>query len=196
MVRRLACRFPIAVRHPFLPECSWRPEWACRCRDSHKSRRATLARRGGLSILACCPQTEPFFSLLNVKPLVSCALSYRSLFNILIVMDALKNRVHENSRCVHGLRRQGSQLDKLFDFGDHVIRGRGHHRIEISRRLTIDEVSPAIAFPRLDEREIAAQAALENEFATVKFANFFSFRDHSSDASRRIEGRNSRAGSA
>ena len=50
-------------------------------------------------------------------------------------------------------------FDKLFDFSDHVVGSRRHHGIEIARSLAVDEVAPAVAFPRFDEREIAAQSA-------------------------------------
>src|SRR5258708_30111179 len=94
------------------------------------------------------------------------------------------------------IRLKLAELDQLFDFGNHVIRGGGHHGIEISRRLAIDKIAPAVALPSLDEGKLAANGAFENVRAAIKFTRLFSFRDHSAVARGRKERRNARAACA
>src|SRR5258708_20144640 len=98
----------------------------------------------------------------------SRALSHGSLFDRLLVIRSLKNSVHENSRCVHAIGRQRSQFDQLFHFGDHIVRRRRHHGIEIPGGLAIDEVSPAAASPPLLEPEIPPQTPLQNISSSIE----------------------------
>src|SRR5579864_5700285 len=125
----------------------------------------------------------------QLKPALR-ALAYRSFFDGLLVIGALKNSVHKNSRRMYAVRRQLAEFHQFFHFRDHIIRGSRDHRIEVPGRLAIDEVAPAIAFPRLDESEIASQGALQEIFASIKFARFFSLRNHRADAGGRIKRRN------
>src|SRR5258708_21797549 len=76
----------------------------------------------------------------------------------------------------------------MLDFGDYVSGGSGHHGIEIARGLAVGEIAPAIAFTGLDEREVAAQAALENVMAAIELAGFFSFGNHGAVAGWCVEG--------
>src|SRR5467141_3162365 len=115
----------------------------------------------------------------RLKPVLlqaaSRALSDRSLFDRLLVADSLKYGVHKDSRCVHGIGWQRSQFNQLLHFRDHIIRRCRHHGIEIPRGLAIDKVAPAVALPRLDEREVPPQTALKNIFAPVELPGFFPF---------------------
>ena len=81
----------------------------------------------------------------------------------------------------------------MLDFGDHVIGGGGHDRIEVAGGLAEDEVSPAVAFPGFDESEIAAQGAFKNEVATVEFAGFLAVGDNGAVAGGRVKRRDARA---
>jgi hypothetical protein len=55
---------------------------------------------------------------------------------------------------------QLSQVDQFFHFRDDVIGPGCPDGVEIPRGLSIDEISPTVAFPRFDETKIAAQRAL------------------------------------
>src|SRR6266403_800376 len=111
----------------------------------------------------------------------------RAALDALFVLRALENGVHKNSRCVNLIGVKPAKLDEFFDFGDNVVGGSRHHRIEVARGLSIDEVAPAVTFPCLDEREIAAQPALENILAAVELARFLTFGDHGAVPRGRVE---------
>ena len=72
-----------------------------------------------------------------------------------------------------------AEFDEFFHFGDDVIRGSRHHRVKVARRLSVDEVAPAVAFPRFDERKISAETALHHVHAAIEFACLLPFGDHS-----------------
>src|SRR2546425_8859513 len=89
------------------------------------------------------------------------------------VARPLKNRVHENARRVNPVGIELADLDELLDFRYDNICGRRHHRIEITRGFPVDEIAPAVGFPRLHESKIAAQCPLENTFPAVELAHLF-----------------------
>src|SRR5260370_5215872 len=114
-------------------------------------------------------------------------------FDLFFVVGALEDGVYEDARGVDLVRGELAELDELFYFGDHIIGGGGHHGIEVARCFSVDEIAPTIAFPGLDESEIAAQSAFEDVVAAVEVARFFSFRDHGAVAGRGVESGNARA---
>ena len=71
-----------------------------------------------------------------------------------------------------------AEFHEFFDFGDHVVGSGGHHRVEVARGLAVDEIAPAVTFPRFDEGEIAADGSLHDVLVAVEFAGFFSVSDH------------------
>src|SRR6266851_7196183 len=111
-------------------------------------------------------------------------------------MRALENGVDENAGGVNLVSLKLAGFDEFFDFGDDVIGGGSHHGIEVARSLSINEIAPAVAFPRFDESEIAAEAALHDVHAAVEFAGFFSFGDHGAIASGGVKRGNAGAASA
>src|SRR5260370_16564279 len=102
-------------------------------------------------------------------------LSRRGGVDLFCVVGALEDGVYEDARGVDLVRGELAEVDELFYFGDHIIGGGGHHGIEVARCFSVDEITPAIAFPGLDESEIAAQSAFEDVVAAVEVARFFSF---------------------
>src|SRR5258708_21507318 len=86
----------------------------------------------------------------------------RAALDAFFVLRALENGVHKNSRRMNLIGVKLAQFDELFDFGNNVVGGGSHHGIKVARGLSIDEVAPAVAFPRFDEREIAADGALHD----------------------------------
>src|SRR5690348_8019850 len=77
------------------------------------------------------------------------------------VAGSLDDAFHEDARRVDAVGLEIARVNELLDLGNRVP-GRGrHHRVEVSRRLAIDEIAAAIAPPRLDEREVGMQRRLE-----------------------------------
>src|SRR5438876_6319139 len=103
----------------------------------------------------------------------------RAALDALLILRALKNCVDENAGRVHLIGVELAELHQFFHFGDDVIRGSRHHRIEVARHLSVDEVAPAVAFPRFDERKISAETALHHVHAAIEFACLLPFGDHS-----------------
>src|SRR5260370_16243414 len=120
-------------------------------------------------------------------------LSRRGGVDLFCVVGALEDGVYEDARCVDLVRGEMAELDELCEFGEHIIGGGGHYGIEVARCFSVDEIAPTIAFPGLDESEIAAQSAFEDVVAAVEVARFFSFRDHGAVAGRGVESGNARA---
>src|SRR6267154_1723849 len=113
--------------------------------------------------------------------------------DFLFVVGALEDGVDENAWGVNLIGRKLAKVDELFDFGDYVIGGGGHHGIEVARSFSIDEIAPAIALPGFDESEVTAQGALENVMAAVEFTRFFAFGNHGAVAGGCVEGWDARA---
>ena len=49
-----------------------------------------------------------------------------------------------------------------------ILPAAAHHRVEVARGLAIDEVAPAVALPRLDDGEVAADGRFEDAPASVE----------------------------
>src|SRR6267378_6051095 len=110
--------------------------------------------------------------------------------DFLFVVGALEDGVDEDAGGVDLVGWELAQLDELLDFGDYVIGRGGHHRIEVARSFSVDEIAPAIALPGFDESKIAAKRALENVMAPIEFAGFFAFGDHGAVSGGCVEGGN------
>src|SRR5713226_6203972 len=119
---------------------------------------------------------------------ISLGFAHGAALDFLFVEGALEDGVDEDAGSVDLVGRELAELYELFNFGDYVVGGGGHHGIEVARGLAIDEIAPAIALPCFDESEIAAQGALEDELAAVEFAGLFAFGDHSAVAGGCEEG--------
>src|SRR5207249_4633452 len=120
----------------------------------------------------------------------------RPALDTLFVLEPLENGVDENAGRMNLIGVELAELDEFFDFGDDAVGGGGHHGIEVARGLAIDKVAPAVAFPGLDERKVAAQAALEDVLAAAELAGFFSFGDHGAVSRGCVEGGNASASGA
>ena len=78
----------------------------------------------------------------------------------LFVIWALQDGVDVDAGGVNAVRMELAQFDQLFDFGDDVIGGGGHHGVVVAGSLAVDEIAPAISFPGFDESEIAAESVV------------------------------------
>src|SRR6202051_2419169 len=112
-----------------------------------------------------------------------------ALLNALFVSRSLKNSIHKNSWRVNGVRIKLTEIHQLFHLCDHVVGGGGHQRIKISRGFAVNEISPAVPFPRFHKCELAPQSALHHVLPPIKFAGLFSLGNHGSHSSCREESR-------
>src|SRR5262249_17889008 len=94
-------------------------------------------------------------------------LSDRSLLDRFFVILALEDPLHIDSGRMDAIRIELADLDQLFDFSDGDLAGGGDHWVEVARGLAIDEVAPAIALPRFDDREVAVDRVLEDALPAV-----------------------------
>src|SRR6266446_1241883 len=122
--------------------------------------------------------------------------AHGAALDFFVVVGALEDGVDEDAGGVDLVGRELAELDQLFDFGDYVIGGGGHHGIEVARGLAIDEIAPAVALPGFDESEISAQGALEEVLAAVEFAGFFAFGNHGAVAGGCVKRGNASAAGA
>src|SRR5687767_625101 len=100
-----------------------------------------------------------------------------SLFDALIVGRATHDVLHEDARSMDAVGIELTGLDELFDLGNGMTRGGGHHRIEVARGLPVDEIAEAIASPRFHEREVGVQRRLEDVGPAVDDAALLAFSD-------------------
>src|ERR1700756_2038868 len=123
--------------------------------------------------LTYCPSTSSFATraascslLSTVAPLHGPPLD--ALLDARGVHDAL----HEDARCVHEHRVEVARLDELLDRGDRDPAGGRAQRVEVLRRLLVDEVAVPVAVLRVHEPEVAHDRLLEHVVATVEGAHF------------------------
>src|SRR5258708_31617362 len=126
----------------------------------------------------------------------SSSLANGALLDLLVVGRAAEDAIDENARRVDVVGVELADLDQLLDLSDAYLRSRRHHRVEVPRRLAIDEVAGLVALPRLDEGQVADQAAFHDIFLTVEDLGLLAFGDQRADAGLGVEGRDARAAGA
>ena len=109
--------------------------------------------------------------------LVGLCLPYRAPLNPLLVLLALEDSFDINAGSHDLVGIELTHLHQLLDLGNGDPRRRRHHRIEIARRLAIEEVAPAVALPCLDQREIGLEGMLQDMRTPVEFPHIFFFAD-------------------
>src|SRR5215467_2692029 len=112
-------------------------------------------------------------SWLTRGPLRGRSYAHRPLLDPFLVVDALKYVLHEDSRCHDVIGIDVAGFDELLDFGDRRACRGGHHRVEITRRAPVDQVTQAVALPRFDEREVGPERLLEHVALAVDDPGFF-----------------------
>src|SRR5688572_9658978 len=98
-------------------------------------------------------------------------------FDALVVGRATHDMLHEDARSMDAVGIELTGLDELFDFGNGMTCGSGHHRIESARGLPVDQISQAIPSLRLHEREVGVQRRLEDVGAAVDDAALLAVSD-------------------
>src|ERR1700678_4467653 len=95
--------------------------------------------------------------------------------------------MHKNSRRVNFIGVELAWFDDDFRFGNCDLAATGGIGVEVARGAAIDEVAMKIGLPRLDQRQIGANAALKDMRYTVEFLMLFSLGDERSYAGLGIE---------
>ena len=81
-----------------------------------------------------------------------------------------------------------ARLDQMLDLGDREPARRRHHRIEVARRLPVDEVAFRVALPGVDERDVGDEAGLHDIGLAVEVADLLALGDDRADAGAGEEG--------
>src|SRR3954447_141585 len=116
-----------------------------------------------------------------------------ALLDRLLVARALEDALDVDRRQVDLIGVELADLDQLLDLGHRDLAGLRAQRVEVARGLLEDQVAPAVALPRLDDREVAAQRVLEHAVPAVDLAGLLAVGDLGAVAGRREERLDARA---
>src|SRR3989304_689264 len=122
------------------------------------------------SSLPPCPSASLPPCLLASLPLSGRPLAHRAPLDALLVVRPLEDGVHVDARRVDEVRLELADFDQLFHLGNHRVGRRRHHRVEVARRLAVDEVPPAVPFPRLEESVLRPQRLLPHAHLATDLA--------------------------
>ena len=111
-------------------------------------------------------------------------------------MLPLDDPVDEDPGRVDVVRVELAIGHELLDLGDAHLARRRRHRVEVARGLAVDEVALVIALPRLDDREVADDAALHDVGLAVELAQLLALGDEGADPGLGEEGRDAGAAGA
>ena len=84
----------------------------------------------------------------------------------------------------------------MLDLGDREPRRARHHRIEVARRLPVDEVALRVALEGVDEGDVGDEPGLHEIGLVVEVADFLALGDVRPDAGAGEEGRDAGAAGA
>src|SRR6185295_8668972 len=110
-----------------------------------------------------------------------------ALLDRLVVARALEDALDVDRRQVDQVGVERADRDELLDLDDGHLAGLGAQRVEVARGLAEHQVAPAIAAPRLDDREVAADRVLEHAAPAVDLAGLLAVGDLGAVAGRRVE---------
>src|SRR5579863_6063814 len=100
----------------------------------------------------------------------SSALLDRAPLDTLLIALALDDALDEDPGGMNRVRIELADIDELFHLRDRHLARSGHHRVEVHRRVSIDQVAEAIAPPRLDDRKVSGDGRLEDIGLAIEFA--------------------------
>src|SRR5689334_6489401 len=93
-------------------------------------------------------------------------------------------------------RIQRAEIDNVLRLHDRQRRRHRHDRIEITRRRSIGQVTPAVRLPRLDQRDIPGERLFKQVAASAYFALLLAGGELGADGGGGEEGGNASAGGA
>src|SRR5262245_54135302 len=95
------------------------------------------------------------------------------LLSVRNVDDAL----HIDARRVNLIRVDLARFEQMLDLGDCDFPGRGHHRVEIARRLPVHKIAFGVALPSVDKRDVRDKPALHDIMLAIELADVLAFGD-------------------
>src|SRR5215471_14134133 len=108
--------------------------------------------------------------------------THRPLLDAFFERCRVDDPMDEDTRRVDVIGIDRAGVDQLLDLGDGDSRGGCHYRVEVARRLAIDKIAFAVAFPGMDDGEVGDEAALHYVALTVEVTDFLAFRNQRPDA--------------
>src|SRR5450432_190297 len=124
----------------------------------------------------------------RVQTMASAPFPDRALLDALLEIQPVHDALDEDPRRVDVVGIDLAGRDEMLDLGDGEARRRRHDRVEIARRLAIDEIALGIALPGVDDGEIGEQPALHDVALAVERALLLALRDQGPDAGLGEEG--------
>src|SRR5580704_14730366 len=100
---------------------------------------------------------------------------------------SLDDTVDEYGRRNNAFRIEASGRDDLFDLDNRGFCGGGHNRVEVPRRLTINQVSHVVGTMRANERIIGAERLFQDVTLPSNHSLLFAAADFGSHSNRREE---------
>src|SRR5471032_2207802 len=116
-----------------------------------------------------------------------------ALLDPLLVVAALEDALHIDRRNVNAVGLELAYFDQVLHFGDGDARGGAHHRREVPRRLSKDQIPPLVALPGPYDCIVGFQRGLEDHLPAVDDPRLFSFRDLRARSRRGEEAAQARA---
>src|SRR5271154_3200073 len=124
------------------------------------------------------------------------ALAGRALLDPLQGVWDVNDALNVNARGDDMVAVDLARLDQMLDLGDGEPAGRRHHRIEVARRLSVDEIAFGVALPGMDEGNVGDEPGLHDVGLVVEVADFLALGDDRADAGLGEEGGNAGAAGA
>jgi hypothetical protein len=118
---------------------------------------------------------------------MSLGVPYGAAFDPFLVVLAVNNSVHVNSRRYDRIRVEVPGIDDMLNLGYGNSPCRGHHRVEVTGGFPVDQITRRIAFPCFDKRKIGGESVLKDIFPAIEYPSLFAFRDNRSDAGGGVE---------
>src|SRR4051812_41893844 len=115
-------------------------------------------------------------------------LAHGALLDALLRVGDVDDTLHENAGRVNLIRVDLAGGHEMLDLGHRDLAGARHHRVEIARRLSVDEIALAVALPGVDEAYVGDEAPLHDVGLAVKLPRLFALGDNGADASLGEEG--------
>src|SRR5262249_20696950 len=88
--------------------------------------------------------------------------AYGALLDVLLGVGDVNDALHKHARGNDVVRVDLAGLEQVLDLGNGDLAGGRHHRVEVARRLPVDEIAFGVALPRMHDREIGDNPTLHD----------------------------------
>ena len=121
------------------------------------------------------------------------ALAHGALFDVLHRVRHVDDAFDVDARRDDVVGVDIARLHQVLDLRDGDFPGGRHHRIEVTRGLSIDEIAFGIGHPGMHDRQIGNDAPLHDVALAVELAFLFALGDVGAGTGAGKESRNARA---